>query len=85
MSTAIKEVLGGGVGCLENAADRESFKAGVMEVARNRGVSIRPEEVEALIDSAFDPDFALSDEELEVVASGCTCAFCTCSYMVATM
>ncbi|WP_013630010.1 hypothetical protein [Rubinisphaera brasiliensis] len=85
MSAFMQELVEGDVACLERAEDRDSFTTLLMESARERGVDVAVEDIDAMIDEAFNPGSTLTDRELEVVASGCTCAFCTCSYMVAAM
>jgi hypothetical protein len=69
---------------LEDIDDASIFAQRLSGLARQQGWEISVAECEEVIQATHGvgKPMPMSDEELELVASGCTCAFCTCSYQV---
>jgi hypothetical protein len=63
-------------------ADREEFVHATLAVAASNGLALTEDEVVESIESILNPHTRLADQEYELTATGCTCAFCTCSYAV---
>lgn len=61
-------------------SDRHEFKQAALAFAKSRGVQLTEADVDESIDSILNPHVSLADYEYERAATGCTCAFCTCSY-----
>lgn len=63
-------------------ADRDEFVQSALAVAESQGLSLTEGDVEESIESILNPHASIADQEYELTATGCTCAFCTCSYAV---